>query len=67
MSRQPSFARNVVDDGEVSSSRTSSFGSASGFRMAAPMADFSKRSGIARNLSARSAPACDYVGKNNDG
>ena len=59
MSRQSSFARNVVDDGEVSSSRTSSFGSATGFRMA----DFSRGSGIAKNSVSRSTTTCDYIGK----
>ena len=59
MSRQSSFARNVVDDGEVSSSRTSSFGSATGFRMA----DFSRGSGIAKNCGSRTTTTCDYIGK----
>ena len=65
ISRQSSFARNVVDDvaGEVSSSRTSSFGSATGFRMAAPIADFSRGSGIAKNYGSRTTTACDYIGK----
>jgi len=61
ISRQSSFARNVVDDfagGEVSSSRTSSFGSASGFRMGAPVADL-----IAKNYGSRTTTTCDSIGK----
>ena len=66
LSRQPSFARNAVDDvgggGEIGSSRTSSFGSATGFRMAASAEDF-VRGSIAKNVAARSATTCDYIGK----
>ena len=66
ISRQSSFARNVVDDfagGEVSSSRTSSFGSATGFRMRAPSADFSKGGGGGKSFGVKSTTACDYIGK----